>query len=61
MKEKIKLIEEHLLKHNRFITVIMEGKINGKRPRISFFEELFQRVGFISYQQFKKIASDRHE
>lgn len=49
MKEKIKLIEEHLLRHNPFITVIMEGEINGKRLRITFFEQIFpQRVNFIS-------------
>jgi len=43
----------------------MEGKINGKRirvrPRKSFFEEIFRWMGFTSYQQLKKKASDRYE
>jgi len=45
MERKIKLIG-HQLRHNKFITIIMEGKINGKRtrerPRKSFFEEIFR-------------------
>jgi len=30
MKRKVKLIG-HLIRHNEFITIIMEGKIDGKR------------------------------
>jgi hypothetical protein len=64
MKRTIKLIG-HLLRHNVFITIIMEGKIEGKRsrgrPRKSFFEEIFRRMGCTSYQSLKRMAYDRHD
>jgi hypothetical protein len=45
MKRKIKLVG-HLLKYNEFITIIMEGKIDGKgtrgRPRKFFLREIFR-------------------
>ncbi|VVC42596.1 Hypothetical protein CINCED_3A003125 [Cinara cedri] len=63
MKRTIKLIG-HLLRNNEFITIIMEGKIEGKRsrgrPRKSFFEEIFRRMGVTSYQNLKRTAFDRH-
>lgn len=52
----------HLLKHTPFLVIIMEGKINGettRRPYKSFFEEPFQRMRFISYQQLEETASDK--
>lgn len=62
IKRKIKLIK-HRLRHNRLITIIVEGKIDDKRTRESsrkfFFEEIFQR--FTSYQQLEMITSDRNE
>lgn len=61
IKRKIKLIR-HRLRHNRFITIIMKTKVNGKRTRESlrksFFEEIFQRMGFTSYKPLERIASD---
>jgi len=55
----------YLLRHNEFITIIMEGKINGKRikgrSRKSAFEVIFRWMGFTSYQQLKRMACDRHE
>lgn len=64
IKITIKLIG-HLLRHNVFITIIMVGKIEGKRtrgrPRKSFFEEIFQRIGCTSYQNLKRMAYDRHD
>ncbi|VVC43630.1 Hypothetical protein CINCED_3A006507 [Cinara cedri] len=55
MKRTIKLIG-HLLRNNEFITIIVEGKIEGKRS----FEEIFRRMGVTSYQNLKRTASDRH-
>jgi len=59
MKIKIKSIW-HLLRHNEFITIIVEWIVNSKRTRErrrkSFFEEIF---GFTSYQQLKRMACDR--
>lgn len=64
MKSKMELIG-HLIRHNEFITIIKEGKINGKRTRErlrrSFFEEIFYRMDFASYQKLKRAACDRHE
>ena len=64
IKRTIKLIG-HLLRHNVFITIFMEGKIEGKRyrrrPRKSFFEEIFHRMGCTSYQNLKRMGSDRHD
>jgi hypothetical protein len=64
LKRRIKLIG-HLLRHNVFITIFMEGKIEGKRyrrrPRKSFFEEIFHRMGCTSYQSLKRMAYDRHD
>jgi hypothetical protein len=64
MKRTIKLIG-HLLKNNEFITIIMEGEIEGKRSREksrkSFFEEIFKRMGCTSYQNLKRMGSDRHD
>jgi len=60
MKRKMKLIGvlgicKKTQIHNKFITMIMKGKINGKRtrgrPRKSFFEEIFRSLAFTSYQQ----------
>jgi len=62
MKRKIKLIGQ-LLRHNVFITIIIEGKIAGKRTRgrpCKTFEEIFRRMGCTSYQSFK-MASDRYD
>ncbi|VVC46173.1 Hypothetical protein CINCED_3A005950 [Cinara cedri] len=63
LKRTLKLIG-HLLINNEFITVIMEGKIKGKRsrgrPRKSFFEEIFRQMGVTSYQNLNRTASDRH-
>lgn len=41
MKMKIKLVG-HLLRNHMFVVIIMEGKINGKKPRPCkfFFEEI---------------------
>lgn len=51
-KRKIMLIIELLLRHNQFIIIIEDGKINGRRtrgrPHKSIFEEIFQRLGFRS-------------
>jgi len=64
MKRKIELIG-HLLIHNEFIIIIMEGKINDKRtrgrPSKSFFEEIFCWIGFSSYKQIKRIACVKYE
>lgn len=46
MKRKIKVIG-NLPKHNQFIAIIAEGKVNSKRTRgKSFFEEIFQQNGW---------------
>lgn len=62
MKRKIKLIG-YLIKHNNFVTNILEGKIMGKRlrrrPRQSYFNNINQRMGFTSYQYLKNTARDR--
>lgn len=62
IKRKIKLIG-HPLKRNQFITIIMEGKINGKRTRGRlgkfFFEEISKLIDFTSYQ--KKTTSDTYK
>lgn len=58
IKRRIKL-NEHLLKHNQFVTIVMERKISGKRTRGRpckyFFEEIIRPIikkfDFISYQQ----------
>lgn len=64
MKRTKKLIG-HLLRNNVFITIIIEGKIEGKRsrgrPRKSFFEEIFRRMRCTSYQSLKRMASNRHD
>jgi hypothetical protein len=48
LKRTIELIG-HLLRHNVFVIIIMEGKIEGRRSRgrpcKSFFEEIFRRMG----------------
>jgi len=47
----------NLLRHNDFVTNILEGKIMGKqsrgRPRQSYFNNINQQMSFISYQQLK--------
>lgn len=65
MNRKIKLIG-HFLRHNQFITIIMEWEINGKRtnrgrPHKSLFEEIFQLMNFTLYQKLKKTASDNYK
>lgn len=41
--------------------IIIEGKINGRRPRgrqrKSFFEEIFHWMGFISYSRLKRMTN----
>jgi len=58
-------LDIYYIRHNVFITIIMEGKIAGKRtrgrPRKSFFEEIFRRMGCTSYQSLKRMACDRHD
>jgi hypothetical protein len=64
MKRKIKLIE-HLLRHNEFITIITDGKTNGKktlgRPHKSFFEKVLRRTSLTSHQTLRRTACDRYE
>lgn len=56
MKRKVKLIG-YLLRHNDFITDILEGKIIIKqpkeRPRQSNFKDINQQMSFTSCQQLK--------
>lgn len=54
-----------MLCYRQFIARTMEGEINGRRTRgkpcQSFFEKTFQQIGFNTYQQFNKSASDRYK
>lgn len=63
MKRKIKLIG-HLLRHNTFITNIIEGKMEGRRPRgrprKMYFEDIFETMRCATYHQLKEAALDRH-
>lgn len=64
MKREMKLIG-HLLKHNDFVTNILEGNIMGKRsrrrPRQSFFNDIKQQMGFTPYQHLKNTARNRED
>ncbi|KAI5755057.1 hypothetical protein M8J77_013699 [Diaphorina citri] len=64
MKRKIKLVG-HLLRHNDFITNILEGKVEGRRPRgrprKSYFEDIMKLMDCNSYSQLKRSALDRSD
>jgi hypothetical protein len=55
----------HLLRHNSFITNIMEGRINehnGRgRPRKTFIGEIIGMAGCSGYSQMKTLALKREE
>jgi hypothetical protein len=60
---KVKLIG-HLLRHNSFVTNIMEGRVLGKesrgRPRISYITNLMKELFCNCYAEMKRLAQDRH-
>jgi hypothetical protein len=60
---KVKLIG-HLLRHNGFVTNIMEGRVLGKesrgRPRLSYIKTLMKELFCNSYAEMKRLAQDRH-
>ena len=60
---KVKLIG-HLLRHNGFVTNIMEGRVLGKesrgRPRLSYIKNLMKELFCNSYAEMKRLAQDRH-
>ena len=64
MRRKVKLVG-HLLRHNNFITNIIEGKVAGRRPRgrprKSYLEDIYHLMGCTSYHQLKRAAMDRDE
>lgn len=55
MKRKVKLVG-HLLRHNEFITNIIEGRVLGRRPRGRPWKSYFDDI-----QQLKRAATDRHD
>jgi hypothetical protein len=60
---KVKLIGR-LLRHNDFVTNIMEGRVLGKegrgRPRLSYIKTLMKELFCNSYVEMKRLAQDRH-
>jgi hypothetical protein len=60
---KVKLIG-HLLRHNGFVTNIMEGRLLGKksrgRPRLSYIKNLMKELLCNSYAEMKRLAQDIH-
>jgi hypothetical protein len=60
---KVKLIG-HLLRHNGFVTNIMEGRALGKksrgRPRLSYIKNLMKELFCNSYAEMKRLTQDRH-
>jgi len=62
MRRKVKLTG-HLLRHNAFLTNILEGKVEGKRsrgrPRKSYFEDISKIMGCSNYSHLKRKASVR--
>jgi hypothetical protein len=60
---KVKLIG-HLMRHNGFVTNIMDGRVLGKesrgRPRLSYIKNLMKELFCNSYAQMKRLAQDRH-
>lgn len=55
----------HLMRHDAFFVNILEGKVNGKRgrgrPRITFFSQVKEKVGTVSYQETKTLSRNREE
>ena len=53
----------HLIRHDRFINNIMEGKIEGKRgrgrPRLSYISQIKNKINVMSYKEVKEAALDR--
>jgi hypothetical protein len=60
---KVKLIG-HLMRHNGFVTNIMEGRVLGKesrgRPRLSYIKNLMKEPSCNSYAEMKRLEQDRH-
>jgi hypothetical protein len=60
---KVKLFE-HLLRHNGFVTNIMEDRVLGKksreRPRLSYIKNTTKELVCNSYAEMKRLAQDRH-
>jgi hypothetical protein len=60
---KVKFIG-HLLRHNSFVTNIMEGRVLGKknrgRPRLSYIKNLMKELFCNSYAEMKSLAQDTH-
>ncbi|KAI5640823.1 hypothetical protein NE865_06931 [Phthorimaea operculella] len=55
----------HLMRHDEFIKVIMEGKIEGKRgrgrPRRSYSDQLKEKAGVTTYKDLKEVVHKRED
>jgi len=54
----------HLIRHSRWITTVIAGKIEGKpgrgeRPRTPFMKQLMEDIGIKTYRELKRSISDR--
>jgi hypothetical protein len=60
---KVKLIG-HFLRHNGFVTNIMECRVLGKdsrgRPKLSYIKTLMKEFFCNSYAEMKTLAQNRH-
>jgi hypothetical protein len=60
---KVKLIG-HLLRHNSFVTNIMEGRVLGKESRgrlvLSYIKNLMKELFCNSYAEMKRLVLERH-
>lgn len=56
----IKLIS-HIVPHNDFINNVIDGKIQGRKPRKKHYEVLQDLTNCRSYREMKDVAKDRDE
>lgn len=53
----------HIIRNSPWITIIIEGKIEGKpgrrRPRTPFLKQLMEDTGIGTYWEIKRVISDR--
>ncbi|XP_048006632.1 uncharacterized protein LOC125241959 [Leguminivora glycinivorella] len=54
----------HLLRHDEFIKIIIEGKVEGRRkrgkPRRAYMDQVKEKVNVVSYQAVKEKAQERY-
>lgn len=54
-----------MLRNNEFVRVMVEGKIKEKRrrerPRITFCDQIKEKIKLSSYRKIKELARDREE